>query len=70
VHLDAVLSRTTLIGAIYLAGFCLILAFVQAWLKVPFFLAGTSLLILVCTVLDLESQVRNLTNTSLGGLRE
>jgi preprotein translocase subunit SecY len=70
VHLDAVLSRTTLVGAVYLAAFCLILALVQAWLKVPFFLAGTSLLILVCTVLDLESQVRNLTNTSLGGLRE
>ena len=70
VHLDAVLSRTTLVGAIYFAAFCLLLVFVQAWLKVPFFLAGTSLLILVGTVLDLESQVRNLANTSLGGLRE
>jgi preprotein translocase subunit SecY len=70
VHLDAVLSRATLVGATYFAAFCLTLALVQAWLKVPFFLAGTSLLILVCTVLDLESQVRNLTNTSLGGLRE
>jgi preprotein translocase subunit SecY len=70
VHLDAVLSRTTLLGAIYFAAFCLTLAFVQAWLKAPFFLAGTSLLILVCTVLDLESQVRKLANTSLGGLRE
>jgi preprotein translocase subunit SecY len=70
VHLDAVLSRTTLVGASYFAAFCLVLALVQAWVKVPFFLAGTSLLILVCTVLDLESQVRNLTNTSLGGLRE
>jgi preprotein translocase subunit SecY len=70
VHLDAVLSRTTLIGASYFAALCLMLAFVQAWVKVPFFLAGTSLLILVCTVLDLESQVRNLAKTSLGGLRE
>jgi preprotein translocase subunit SecY len=70
VHLDAILSRTTLVGAIYFAAFCLLLAVVQTWLKVPFFLAGTSLLILVGTVLDLESQVRNLANTSLGGLRE
>jgi preprotein translocase subunit SecY len=70
VHLDAVLSRTTLVGAIYFAAFCLFLAVVQTWLKVPFFLAGTSLLILVGTVLDLESQVRNLANRSLGGLRE
>jgi preprotein translocase subunit SecY len=70
VHLDAVLSRTTLVGAIYFAVFCLTLAVVQTWLEVPFFLAGTSLLILVGTVLDLESQVRNLTKTSLGGLRE
>jgi preprotein translocase subunit SecY len=69
-HLDVVLSRTTLAGASYFAAFCLTLAFVQAWLKVPFFLAGTSLLILVGTVLDLESQVRKLANTSLGGLRE
>jgi len=70
VHLDALLSRTTLIGALYFAAFCLTLALVQAWLKVPFFLAGTSLLILVGTVLDLESQVGKLANTSLGGLRE
>ena len=70
VHLDVVLSRTTLAGASYFATFCLTLALVQARLKVPFFLAGTSLLILVGTVLDLESQVRKLANTSLGGLRE
>jgi preprotein translocase subunit SecY len=70
VHLDAVVSRTTLVGASYFAALCLLLALLQAWLKVPFFLAGTSLLILVGTVLDLESQVRDLANTSLGGLRE
>ena len=70
VYLDAVLSRTTLIGASYFAALCLTLAFLQAWLKVPFFLAGTSLLILVCTILDLESQAGNLAKTSLGGLRE
>jgi preprotein translocase subunit SecY len=70
VHLDAIVSRTTLVGASYFAALCLTLALVQTWLKVPFFLAGTSLLILVGTVLDLESQVRNLANTSLGGLRE
>jgi preprotein translocase subunit SecY len=70
VHLDAVVSRTTLVGASYFAAFCLTLAVVQAWVKVPFFLAGTSLLVLVCTVLDLESQVRNVENMSLGGLRE
>jgi preprotein translocase subunit SecY len=69
-YLDRVVSRAKMFGAVYFLAVCLIPQLVLLRTELPFFLAGTSLLILVCTVLDLESQVRNLTNTSLGGLRE
>ena len=57
-HLDAVLSRITLIGAGYFVMICLIPELLISWAQVPFYFAGTSLLVLVCTVLDLETEVR------------
>ena len=57
-HLDAVLSRITLIGAGYFVMICLIPELLISWAQVPFYFGGTSLLVLVCTVLDLETEVR------------
>ncbi len=57
-HLDGVLSRITLIGAGYFVVICLIPELLISWAQVPFYLGGTSLLVLVCTVLDLETEVR------------
>jgi preprotein translocase subunit SecY len=57
-HLDGVLSRITLLGAAYFVVICLIPELLISWAQVPFYLGGTSLLVLVCTVLDLESEVR------------
>ena len=57
-HLDGVLSRVTLIGAGYFVVICLIPELLISWAQVPFYLGGTSLLVLVCTVLDLETEVR------------
>jgi preprotein translocase subunit SecY len=59
-HLDGVLSRVTLIGAAYFVTVCLMPELLISWAQVPFYLGGTSLLVLVCTVLDLETEVRDL----------
>ncbi len=56
-YIDAVLSRLTLIGAIYITGVCLLPQFLQIWFNVPFYLGGTSLLIVVVVVMDLVAQI-------------
>ena len=66
-HLDGVLSRITLIGAAYFVTVCLIPELLISWAQVPFYLGGTSLLVLVCTVLDLETEVR-VSGNGVGGL--
>ncbi len=65
-HLDGVLSRVTLIGAIYFVVICLILELLILWWQVPFYLGATSLLVLVCTVLDVETQVREFAQSERG----
>jgi preprotein translocase subunit SecY len=58
-HVDATISRTTVLGASYLALVCLIPEFLIAKAQVPFYLGGTSLLIVVGTMLDLGTQLKN-----------
>jgi len=57
-HLDRALSWTSAFGAIYLAAICLLPEILMSYARPPFRFGGVSLLILVCTVLDLETQVR------------
>jgi len=57
-HIDGVLSRVTLLGAAYLALVYLVPELLIRYAQVPFYLGGASLLIVVCTVLDLQAQVR------------
>jgi preprotein translocase subunit SecY len=57
-HLDGVLTRTAAIGAAYLTLLILIPDLLITYLAVPFYFGGIPLLILVCTVLDIEAQVR------------
>jgi preprotein translocase subunit SecY len=66
-HLDRVVSYTTCIGAVYLAAVLLIPEVLVAYLQAPFYLGGTSVLIVVCTVLDIETQVRGQSLTESGG---
>jgi len=57
-HIDKVLTRLTLFGAIYITLVCLLPQFlVVAW-NVPFYLGGTSLLIVVVVVMDFMAQVQ------------
>jgi preprotein translocase subunit SecY len=69
-HLDIVLSRVTLIGATYFVVICLIPELLILWWQVPFYLGGISLLVLVCTVLDVEGQVRDFARVRVGGSRQ
>jgi preprotein translocase subunit SecY len=57
-HLDFVLSRVVLIGAVYLTVICLMPDMVLVYTNLPLRFGGLSLLILICTLLDFEDQVR------------
>lgn len=56
-HIDKVLSRITLVGAIYVASICLVPVILSAWASVPFYFGGTALLIVVGVSMDLMSQI-------------
>src|SRR5690349_3836710 len=56
-YIDAVLTRLTGAGAIYLAAVCLIPDFMQTEWHVPFYFGGTSLLIVVVVAMDFRAQV-------------
>jgi preprotein translocase subunit SecY len=58
-HLDRVLSRVTLAGAVYFVAVCLIPELLLLWAQVPFYLGGTALLVVVGTVLDIEKQAQD-----------
>jgi preprotein translocase subunit SecY len=68
-HLDRVVSYTTCIGAVYLAAIFLIPELLLVYGQMPFYLAGASVLVVVCTVLDIETQVRGQSLTGPGGER-
>jgi len=56
-YLDKVLTRLTAVGAIYLAGVCLLPEVLIARWNVPFYFGGTSVLIMVVVIMDFISQV-------------
>ncbi|MCW2349031.1 preprotein translocase subunit SecY [Sphingobium sp. B11D3B] len=58
-YLDYVLTRITVIGAIYLALVCLIPEFAIARAGIPFYLGGTSLLIVVNVTVDTVTQIQS-----------
>lgn len=57
-YIDSVLTRLTLVGAIYITIVCLFPMLLQVAFNVPFYLGGTSLLIVVVVVMDFMSQVQ------------
>ncbi|GLS25847.1 preprotein translocase subunit SecY [Marinibactrum halimedae] len=58
-YIDKVLTRLTVVGAIYIAGVCLLPQFLVVATNVPFYLGGTSLLIAVVVVMDFMAQVQS-----------
>ena len=67
-HLDRVVSYTTCIGALYLAAVFLIPELLLTYGEAPFYLGGATVLVVVCTVLDIETQVRGRSLTELWGV--
>ncbi|MGL4406177.1 MAG: preprotein translocase subunit SecY [Notoacmeibacter sp.] len=57
-HIDYVLTRITAVGAVYLVIVCLLPEFLISAFAVPFYLGGTSLLIVVSVTLDTVSQIQ------------
>ncbi|MBR9911327.1 MAG: preprotein translocase subunit SecY [Gammaproteobacteria bacterium] len=58
-YIDKVLTRLTVVGAMYIAAVCLLPQFLVVATNVPFYLGGTSLLIVVVVVMDFMSQVQS-----------
>jgi preprotein translocase subunit SecY len=58
-HIDYVLTRVTVVGALYLAGVCLIPEIASSYYNVPFYLGGTSILIVVSVTMDTVAQIQS-----------
>ena len=56
-YIDYVLSRLTLVGAVYISVICVIPTIMSQAIKVPFYFGGTSVLILVGVALDTVAQI-------------
>lgn len=58
-YFDFVLTRLTAVGALYLVGVCLLPEYLMSTTSVPFYLGGTSLLIVVSVTIDTISRVQS-----------
>jgi preprotein translocase subunit SecY len=58
-HIDRILGRLTLAGAIYITLVCLLPEFLVLKYNVPFYFGGTSLLIIVVVTMDFWAQVQS-----------
>ncbi|MBL4763327.1 MAG: preprotein translocase subunit SecY [Gammaproteobacteria bacterium] len=57
-YIDGVMTRLTLVGAIYITSVCLLPEFLILYWNVPFYFGGTSLLIIVVVVMDFMAQMQ------------
>ncbi len=58
-YIDAVMTRLTFAGAIYITLVCLLPEFLRLGWNVPFYFGGTSLLIIVVVIMDFIAQVQS-----------
>lgn len=58
-YIDKILSRLTLVGAVYITMVCLLPEFLVLKYNVPFYFGGTSLLIIVVVTMDFWAQVQS-----------
>lgn len=58
-YIDGVLTRLTVVGSLYMTAICLLPQFLITGMNLPFYLGGTSLLIVVVVVMDTFSQVQS-----------
>jgi len=57
-YIDDVLTRITVVGALYVSLVCLLPEILISKLSVPFYFGGTSLLIVVVVTMDTMSQIQ------------
>ncbi|MGH6989366.1 MAG: preprotein translocase subunit SecY [Stellaceae bacterium] len=58
-YLDYVLTRLTVVGAVYLAGVCVLPEWVISKYSLPFYFGGTSILIVVSVTMDTVAQIQS-----------
>ncbi len=58
-YIDGVMTRLTMIGALYITAVCLLPEFLILYWHVPFQFGGTSLLIIVVVVMDFMAQLQS-----------
>lgn len=58
-YIDGVMTRLTMIGALYITAVCLLPEFLILYWHVPFHFGGTSLLIIVVVVMDFMAQLQS-----------
>ncbi|MBE3098839.1 MAG: preprotein translocase subunit SecY [Planctomycetes bacterium] len=58
-YIDYVLTRITVVGAMYLAAVCVLPEILIAYAGVPFYFGGTSLLIVVSVTMDTVAQIQS-----------
>ena len=58
-YLDYVLTRITVLGAIYLSAVCILPEILISQYSVPFYFGGTSLLIVVSVTMDTVAQIHS-----------
>ena len=58
-YIDYVLTRITVVGAIYLAAVCVLPEILISYAAVPFYFGGTSLLIAVSVTMDTVAQIQS-----------
>ncbi|MBX3485472.1 preprotein translocase subunit SecY [Phenylobacterium sp.] len=58
-HLDFVMTRVTVVGAAYITVVCVLPEILVGYLKAPFYLGGTSILIVVSVTMDTVNQIQS-----------
>jgi preprotein translocase subunit SecY len=58
-YIDYVLTRITVVGALYLAAVCVLPELLVAYAGAPFYFGGTSLLIVVSVTMDTVAQIQS-----------
>jgi preprotein translocase subunit SecY len=57
-YIDRIITRLTLVGAVYITAVCLLPEFLHSNYNVPFYFGGTSLLITVVVTMDFMAQLQ------------
>ncbi|MDP3371842.1 MAG: preprotein translocase subunit SecY [Candidatus Paracaedibacteraceae bacterium] len=58
-YIDFVMTRLTVVGALYLASICILPEIILSQVALPFYFGGTSILIVVSTTIDTIGQVQS-----------